>query len=147
MLKVNIKKNGLENVDIYNLGSWKQKAVIKFVSGLNGMSCAYEDRRLGGKCIDKGEEVEIQVEALDNLFYDIPITFIKMDIEGAEKESLFGAKKIIQKYKPKLAICVYHKWEDIYEIPQIIKNFVPEYKIYLRHHSYGLTETVCYACL
>lgn len=143
-LEDNIKKNNLKNVDIYNLGSWNRKDILSFTSGSNANINASAH-------IVKSKESEIfneiHVEALDNLFIDVPITFIKMDIEGAEKESLFGAKKIIQKYKPKLAICVYHKWEDIYEIPKIIKSFVPEYKIYLRHHSKNLSETVCYACL
>lgn len=89
----------------------------------------------------------IYTEKLDNLFIDTPITFIKMDIEGAEKESILGAKEIIKKYKPKLAICVYHKLEDIYMIPKMIKELVPEYKLYLRHHSLGMWETVCYACI
>lgn len=140
LLKTNIEKSKLDNIEIYNLGSWDKKDVLGFASGLNS-------NINGNSYISKSEEKRISVEALDNLFINIPITFIKMDIEGAEKESLFGAKKIIQRYKPKLAICVYHKWEDIYEIPKIIKSFVPEYKIYLRHHSKNLCETVCYACL
>jgi len=135
-LESNIKKNNLKNIDIYNLGSWNKKANI-------GFDCGY----FASSHVNKNLDNKIQVDALDNLFLDTPITFIKMDIEGAEKESLFGTKKIIQKYKPKLAICVYHKWEDIYEIPRILKSFVPNYKIYLRHHSNNLNETICYACL
>lgn len=70
-----------------------------------------------------------------------------MDIEGAELKALEGAKKTIQKYKPTLAVCVYHRNEDILEIPQYIKSLVSEYKFFLRHHNYGGTETVLYAVL
>ena len=56
------------------------------------------------------------------------ITMIKMDVEGAELESLKGARKTIQRDKPKLAICIYHKPEDMTEIPLYIKELVPEYR-------------------
>ena len=58
-----------------------------------------------------------------------------MDIEGAEQKALSGAKNIIMRDKPQLAICVYHKPNDIWEIPFMLKDWVPEYQLYLRHHS------------
>lgn len=67
-----------------------------------------------------------------------------MDIEGAEINALKGAEKTIKGYKPKLAICVYHKKEDIWEIPKLILSYVPEYKLYLRHYSPFKDETVLY---
>ena len=75
------------------------------------------------------------------------ITMIKMDIEGSELEALKGAKKTIQRDKPKLAICIYHKPEDMADIPLYIKELVPEYKLYIRHHSNFATETVLYAVM
>ncbi len=68
-----------------------------------------------------------------------------MDVEGAELKSLIGAKNTIIKNKPRLAICVYHKPEDICEIPEYILSLVPEYKFYLRHYSSINWETVLYA--
>ena len=68
-----------------------------------------------------------------------------MDIEGTEMEALKGAEYIIKKYKPKLAISIYHKPEDIVEIPKYILNINPDYKLYLRHYSDNAGETVLYA--
>lgn len=73
------------------------------------------------------------------------VTLIKMDVEGAELESLKGAKNTILKDKPKLAICIYHKAQDMIDLPVYIKSLVPEYKLYIRHHSNGEGETVLYA--
>ena len=70
-----------------------------------------------------------------------------MDVEGAELESLKGAKKIIQRDKPKLAICIYHKPEDVITLPRYIKQLVPEYKLYLRSYSNADNEMVLYAVL
>jgi hypothetical protein len=68
-----------------------------------------------------------------------------MDIEGAEKEALLGAKRIIKTVKPKLCVCAYHKPEDIYELPKTILALNHEYKLYLRHYTDVLYETVLYA--
>ncbi len=70
-----------------------------------------------------------------------------MDIEGAERKTIEGAENIIKKYRPELAICVYHRADDIFEIPLAIKKLVPEYKLYLRQHSDSLLDTVLYATL
>lgn len=68
-----------------------------------------------------------------------------MDIEGAELEALKGCVKILKEQKPKLAVCVYHKQNDIYEILNFILNANPKYKFYLRHYSLGASDTVLYA--
>ena len=74
-------------------------------------------------------------------------TFIKMDIEGAEMNALRGARTIIQKNKPKLAICIYHSDEDMLRLAEWIHETVPEYKLYVRQHSNCICETVLYAVL
>lgn len=75
------------------------------------------------------------------------VSFIKMDIEGAELKALQGAAETIKRYKPKLAICIYHKPEDIWEIPRYIDSLVPEYKFFVRHFGWRYTSTVLYCTL
>ncbi len=79
------------------------------------------------------------IDALDlEPGYDI---YIKLDIEGSEMRALKGAEKLIRERKPNLAICLYHKPNDIVEIPIYLKSLVPEYKIYL----VGNAHTICIA--
>lgn len=68
-----------------------------------------------------------------------------MDIEGAELKALEGAENLIRNAHPKLAICVYHKNEDIDQIPRLLLEYYPEYRFYLRHYSVTKAETVLYA--
>ena len=73
-----------------------------------------------------------------------PITFLKADIEGEELNMLKGAENTIKKYKPKMAISVYHRPDDLFSIFEYIKKLVPEYAFFLRHHSISFDETVLY---
>lgn len=59
--------------------------------------------------------------------------------------ALKGARRVIQENNPILAICIYHKLEDYYTIPLIIKEINPEYELFIRHYTDMDWETVCYA--
>jgi len=73
-----------------------------------------------------------------------PVSFIKADIEGMEVQMLRGACAALKKYKPKLAISVYHNLSDLFDVITIVRSCVPEYTFSLRHHSSNLSETVLY---
>ena len=68
-----------------------------------------------------------------------------MDVEGAEYNSLIGARETIVKYKPKLAISVYHRRDDIWRIPMLLLQYNPDYRFYLRIYSFTGNDTVLYA--
>ena len=96
--------------------------------------------------ISDAGDVSIDVSPIDEIIpTNEKVTFIKMDIEGAELEALKGASNTIMRCKPKLAICIYHKPEDMYRIPEYIKELNDNYRFYIRHHANTPSETVLYA--
>lgn len=129
-----IKNQNICNVQLYNMGLWNKKDELPFVISTGGSSH-----------ISKEGSIMIPLDTLDNILQGKEASFIKMDIEGAELNALQGCEKTIRKFKPKLAISVYHKIQDIIEIPLYIHGIVPEYKIYMRHYSINSNETVLYA--
>ena len=139
LCKNNIEKENLADVvTMYNKGCWSKSATLHFNSYGNQLSYVCEDE-------DAGSE-QIEVVGIDEILNGERATFIKMDIEGTELEALKGAEKTIRMWKPKLAICVYHKPEDIITISKLILDFNPAYKLYLRHYSYlDFAESVLYA--
>lgn len=82
----------------------------------------------------KGEE--IGTVTVDELCGGKDITYIKMDVEGAEYDALEGAKSTLKEQKPKLNIALYHRSRDVFELPLKIAEINPEYKFYLRRHPY-----------
>lgn len=77
---------------------------------------------------------------------DLPrVDFIKMDIEGAEFPALKGAEKTIRKYRPKLAISLYHQLSDFVTIPRFLYDLNLGYDFYLDHHTIYQNETVLFA--
>lgn len=95
---------------------------------------------------DKGKLISINVASLDDFFRakEVP-TFIKMDIEGAEREALLGARTIIKKYKPKLAISIYHRSADLWDLPLLIRKLNSSYKLSIRHYSNEIVDTMLLA--
>ena len=115
-------------------GVWNESAILYMSSGKGDNS----------QIAAEGDE-SIEVRTIDEILSGEEATYIKMDIEGSELKALQGAQETIRNYKPKLAVCIYHKVEDLIEIPKYIYHLRQDYKFYIRNHSpYGV-ETVLYA--
>jgi FkbM family methyltransferase len=125
-----------DDITAVNAGIWSETTTLKFKSGHTASSV-----------ISSAGDISVNVVSIDDYFAktnDIP-TLIKMDIEGSESAALRGAENIIRKHKPKLAICVYHKPEDLGVIPKLIKEYRDDYKLYIRHYTDIINELVLYA--
>lgn len=95
------------------------------------------------------EDVGVSVDAVlvDDIAEKENVTFIKYDLEGADIPALIGAEKTIKRCKPKLALSIYHNIEDLWEIPLMVKKMVPEYKLFVRHHTLYLWDKILYAAV
>lgn len=94
---------------------------------------------------DKNGEIEIETDSLDSCIAEEgKLDIIKMDIEGEELSALHGAVRTIKRFHPALAICVYHKPEDFWKIPEYVLSIRNDYSLYLRHYSEVSDETVMF---
>lgn len=141
-----------------------RKNCMKYADNIQHERCVLYPYGVGAKSVRKAiipnnsgtyfttdmQADSVEVVALDEFLDEIPVTFIKMDIEGAELDALYGAEKLIRKYRPKLAISIYHRPEDIFEIPQWIQKLECDYRMRIRQHCYrndkfDIRETILYA--
>lgn len=121
--KLTKKTENLERIDRYNLGAWDKEETLYF-----------QKKAARGSRTEK-DGIPVEFRSVDGTVTD-KLTFIKMDIEGAELKALKGAEKTIREHHPKLYVCAYHRDEDMYTLPLKINELCPEYKIYYRHHPY-----------
>lgn len=128
-------------IEILKVGAYDKEGMLSFLED-NGCGEIVEDDSIELKSV-----VSIETKKIDNIVGNDKVTYIKMDIEGAELKALWGARDTICNNRPKLAISVYHKGKDLIEIPQYLKSLVPEYKFYLRAYLEYLGEVVLYAVL
>jgi FkbM family methyltransferase len=100
-----------------------------------------------GSAISNNGKLEVECVMMDESLSDLKIlpTYIKMDIEGSELAALSGARNMILKATPILAICLYHRYNDLWRIPLFIHSLGCDYKLFLRPHEIEGWQLVCYA--
>lgn len=109
-----------------NFGTWNEKSTAEFTVGGNRNSA------IGTQNLRKTETVELNT--VDSL--NATADYIKYDVEGAEKEALQGSIETIKASSPDLLISIYHRSEDLYALPLLVKELFPEYQLYLRRFEY-----------
>lgn len=124
-LQKRIEKENITNIETYNIGAWSSEEILHF-SGNGGRNST----------LDTDGLVEIPANSVDNILNGNEATIIKYDVEGVEIEAINGCFNTIKKYSPRLLVSAYHKNEDLFALPLLIKKINPTYKVFLRHHPY-----------
>lgn len=130
------QEEGIANIELYCKGLWDCETELSFEA----------DGKQGSRIREQGVNiVKIETVAIDDVVDGEEVSFIKLDVEGAELKALQGAARTIRTYRPRLAICIYHKPEDIIEILEYILSLHDDYKLYIRHYQMCPNETIVYA--
>ena len=132
----------LGKCDLYPYGTADVNKKVYFSSEAFETSCIISREEAEKRNFEGVEEIE--TVALDDILEGKKITFIKMDIEGAEYEALLGARKLILENRPRMAISVYHKFEDFVTLADLVLKMHPDYRIAYRHYGFDDLETVMY---
>lgn len=114
----------LPRTELWQLGSYSRNTTLTF-NNKAGRNSAIAD-----------SGVQTQVATVDTVLCGAAASYIKADVEGADRDTLLGAKNTLKNYKPKLNFSAYHRFEDIFLLPLLIRELNPAYQIYLRHHPY-----------
>ena len=132
----------LGKCDLYPYGTADVNKKVYFAADAFETSCIISKEEAEKRNFEGVEEIEVR--ALDDVLAGKKITYIKMDIEGAEYEALQGARKLIMENRPRMAISVYHKFEDFVVLADLVLKMHPDYRIAFRHYGYDDLETVMY---
>jgi FkbM family methyltransferase len=137
---LDLNPNLARTIRVYENPVWAESGNELFVSGSGPGTKVTENKVTQDATSVSTLKIDDVVGAADFPKVD----FIKMDIEGAEQQALRGSEESIRRFKPKLAITVYHSLEDFWEIPKWIAQLGLGYEFYLRHFTIHQEETVLF---
>jgi FkbM family methyltransferase len=114
-------------VVVYNKGIWDKDDILKFsVDPTNSARDTFVRQ------IEAPQFLSLTVTTLDKIVEELHVArvdVIKMDIEGAERRAVTGAKKTIAKFRPRMALCIYHVPGDETIVPKLVTDIVSGYAI------------------
>lgn len=114
----------MSNVALWQLGSYRENTTINF------------NDKAGRNSAISSVGKPTQVAKVDTILAGQKITYAKLDVEGAEKETFIGMENTLKLFAPKLNVAAYHRSEDIFALILQLNKINPNYKFYLRHHPY-----------
>lgn len=104
---------------------WDADGELSYVSsGSRGSGQAGQNQR--------SRNVRIPCRTIDSIFADTSVDLIKLDIEGSEERALIGAENTILRDQPDMMVSLYHRTDDLFELPLLIRKLLPEHRLYLR---------------
>lgn len=124
-LKLREHCGALPNLQLFNMGIWNENTDLSF-----------HDSEGRGSNISANGEKKLPVTTIDTLFAKRPLSYLKIDVEGAEEQALLGGKTVFRRDRPKVNMALYHRSEDIFKLPLLLKAINPDYRLYLRQHPH-----------
>ncbi len=123
--KLREQEGHLSHTRLFHMGIWKEDTELPF-----------EDTLGRGSSIQDRGSSRLVVTTVDTLYARQRLTYLKADVEGAEEEMLLGGQRVIARDKPKVNLALYHRSEDLFKLPLLLKSIQPEYRIFLRQHPH-----------
>ena len=123
-------------VEVHEQGIWNCQGELGFSDsgGRQSTFCAQAKK-------------QVPVTTVDALAADRAVSYIKMDLEGAEMQALEGARHTLAAFRPRLFLAAYHYDTDLFRLPLFIRQLKLGYKIYLRKHPYVPCWELNYICV
>ncbi|MBQ2766384.1 MAG: FkbM family methyltransferase [Clostridia bacterium] len=118
------------DVEAHNCAAWDSDTILEFTAGGNRNSTL-----IGSDGVKTGAKIKtVEAARLDSV-YNGACDYIKYDVEGAEYEAILGSRETIEKEHPQLLVSLYHRSEDIYRLPMLVKSFGYN-RLFLRRYEY-----------
>lgn len=126
---------GDERIHLCNAAAWSEPTTLYFAAKAGRNSTV----TTAGK--------ETPAESVDHVLNDARASYMKLDVEGSEREALFGAAETIRHHRPKILLSAYHRSEDLFALPAQINDICPGYHFYLRRFPYIPAWEINYICI
>lgn len=132
----------LQKCDLYPYGVAKESGKVHFLAKSFEDSCIVSEE--DARKVNFEGVTTIETVALDEVLKGKNITYLKLDVEGAEYDALIGASNLIKECRPRMAVSVYHKPEDFVVLADLVLKMHEDYRISFRHYGLDELETIMY---
>lgn len=126
--KLSLFADSDNRLEIYNAGAWFEDTILQMDQSGNRNANVFN--------VNSTKLKDVNMRSLDSVLSGRKVDYIKFDVEGAEAMAIKGAYNTIVNYKPDMLISMYHRTEDLFELPILVNSINPEYKLYLRRFEY-----------
>lgn len=110
-------------------GAWSECTTLRFDASGN--------RNSGFSTTQNAQKIRtVPTVSVDSVIGSEGVDYIKYDVEGSERQALIGSAETIKNHAPKLLVSLYHRSEDLFDLPELVKSLRPDYSLYLRRFSY-----------
>jgi FkbM family methyltransferase len=133
-----------QRIDAWSGANRERVRVAPVAVGSKPGTLRFDTTGTAGSSVGAGEDT-VEVAPLDEILAGSAPTYIKFDVEGAEHDALVGGSGTISANMPVLAVCLYHRPEDLWDLPLLVRSLGPDYRMHVRRHSDERWETVLYA--
>lgn len=137
------------------LEDWKERLdpelrsrvrMLPFAVGATRDRLAFDAAGDAGSTLRTQQDIlRVDIAPLDELLANVAPTYIKFDVEGAEPDALVGASRVIAEHAPILAVCLYHRQDDLWRLPAFVASLTDRYRFFLRRYCDDCWEQVLYA--
>ena len=115
--------------------AWSEDCVLRFEASGNRNAGAAQNTSTVLQA-RTAKVTEVQARSVDSVLAGEACDYIKFDVEGSESAALMGCRQTIAQYAPALLVSCYHRSEDLYALPLLVKSICPAYRLYLRRFRY-----------
>ena len=123
------------DVRVYPYAAWNLRETLSFrVEG--NRNSTVDKNGTTGIAVTQAKVRTAEAECPDAVLSGSRVDYIKYDVEGAEREALLGSAETIKTFRPRLLVSLYHRSEDLYELPLLLRQLCPDYRMYLRRFAY-----------
>ncbi len=122
-------------ISVHPHAAWCEDTTLTFL-GEGNRNSAVAANAMTGHAAKQAKEKTVSAAAPDGILSGAPVDYIKYDVEGAEREAILGTRETIRTYAPKLLVSLYHRTEDLIELPLLLHALQPRYRLYLRRFPY-----------
>lgn len=120
--------------------------MLPFAVGATRDRLAFDAAGDAGSTLRTQQDIlRVDIAPLDELLANVAPTYIKFDVEGAEPDALVGASRVIAEHAPILAVCLYHRQDDLWRLPAFVASLTDRYRFFLRRYCDDCWEQVLYA--